>query len=142
MNDTIQALHNEKNDLQAERNILLYFDTGDVRYSSTIIQNSQEQTVILSHSTINQGSGQETPVKSFNCPHSGYLEIYGTSTTTNCYIVVQFWYENHLYTFKETTGTSGMKYFLVLPTTSLTVYVGNTNWWYGATHTVSITYRY
>ena len=133
----VNTLHNEKNSFQAQVNTL---QSKVNRYES--ILDIQEQRVILSDCVINQGAGESTLLISFNCSYAGYLKISVTSTTTNCYVTVQFWFEERLFSSQMTLGTHGEEYFLVLPTESITVYIGNTNWFSGATHTASIVYCY
>ena len=135
--DEIHILHNEKNSFQSQANML---QNKVNRYES--ILSIQEQEVILSQYVMNQGAGEETLLISFNCSYAGYLKVSLSSTTTNCYVTVQFWFEERLFSSKMALGTHGEEYFLVMPTDSITVYIGNTNWFSGATHTVSIVYCY
>ena len=105
------------------------------------ILNIQLQEVVLDQHTINQDSNTHSLVKGVSCHYAGYLEISLTSTTDNAYVIVEYWYDGSLYSGRKTIGTSDTTRFLVLPA-HVSVYVGNTNWWTEATHTVDITYHY
>jgi hypothetical protein len=102
----------------------------------------QKQEVVVNQYSINQGAGQSSVVVARSYPYSGYLRISSTSTTSNAYVNLQYWFGGKLYSFSQTVGTSGEVLFAILRTDSATVYVGNTNWLNGATETVTITYYY
>lgn len=96
---------------------------------------------ILDRYTINQGAGAQSHVTSFQSNYAGYVWISLTSTTTNAYVTVEYWYKDSLFSFRKTLGTSGEAFFCVLPS-SVAIYVGNSNWLNGATHTITATYHY
>jgi hypothetical protein len=102
----------------------------------------QKQEVVVSQSPVNQGAGESSTVVGRSYPYSGYLRISSTSTTSNAYITLQYWFGGKLYTFSQIVGTSGEILFAILKTDSATVYVGNHNYGTGASHTITITYCY
>lgn len=105
------------------------------------IANLGEQQTILSQNTINQGAGGRTLVASFQANYAGYLYVSLTSTTTNAYVIVEYWYQGRLFSFQKTLGTSGDALFCLL-TSSVAVYAGNSNLLNGATHTITAIYHY
>ncbi len=106
------------------------------------ILNMEKSNTILNLHHIIQEPGGLTTVKLFECPYAGYLNLSGTSTTSTFYVKIQFWYQDRLFSFRETLGTSGQTVFLVLPADRITIYVGNTNGHSRAYHTISVTYHY
>lgn len=143
----VSTLQTEKSNLQSQLNTCttektnLQSQISDLQTELTTHKNLYYYKDIVSDYTVNQGVGSRTLITSFNCDYAGYLEISLTSTTTNAYIEVEYFYGAYDFHFKETYGTSGWGYFCVLPTT-IYIYVGNTNLLSGATHTISITYYY
>lgn len=106
------------------------------------IADLQKQEVVVTQYSVNQGAGQSSAVAARSFSYSGYLRISATTTTSNAYITLQYWFGGKLYSFSQTVGTSGDVIFAILKTDSATVYVGNTNFLNGATETVTITYYY
>jgi len=151
LNDEIQILHNEKNSFQSQVNTL-HDEKNSLQLQVNTLQSQvnryesmlslQEKKSILWQHAISQGPGAQTLLTSFNCSCAGYLNVSVVSSASNCYVTVEFWFGNRLFSSRKTLGKAGVEYFSVLPTESITVYVGNTNWFNGATHVVSVDYYY
>jgi hypothetical protein len=106
------------------------------------IANLSEYKIIVSDKTINQGPNSVTPVVYLSFPYAGYLHISSTSTTSNAYITVHYWFQEKLFSSTELLGTIGDKLFAVLKSDTAAVYIGNTDLFEGVTHTLTITYYY
>jgi hypothetical protein len=105
------------------------------------IANLGEQQVILDQYTTNQGANTHSYVTGFQANYAGYLHISLTSTTTNAYVIVEYWFQGRLFSVTKSIGTSGEAYFPLMPS-SIAIYVGNTNLLNGATETITATYYY
>ena len=139
----VNTLHTEKGNLQTQVNTLTTQKTNlqnQVNDLQTKLNLGYSHD-ILSDQTVNQGASSRTLVSIYTCEYAGYVDVSLTSTTTNAYVEVAYSYRGQNFDFRETLGTSGWRYFCVLPTT-VYIYVGNTNLFSGATHTVSVTYYY
>jgi hypothetical protein len=153
--NTISSQDSQISNLQAQNNQVQTWLDGNKTYCANEIAGKdsqitnlhsivdlQKQEVVVSQYSVNQGAGQSSAVVARSYPYSGYLRISSTSTTSNAYINLQYWFGGKLYSFKITVGTSGEALFAILKTDSATIYVGNTNWPDGASHTLTITYYY
>jgi len=105
------------------------------------IANLQKSQLILDEKTIPQGAGARTLVETFTASYSGYVTVSITSSTSNAYVDIEFYFKGQFFKFGKTLGTSGSSVFCVLPAT-VSIYVGNSNWFDPATHIVSATYWY
>ena len=105
------------------------------------IANLGEQQTILSQYTVNQGANTHIYVTGFQANYAGYLYISLTSTTSNAYVIVEYWFLGKLFSVTKTIGTSGEAYFILMPS-GVAIYVGNTNFLNGATDTITATYHY
>ena len=105
------------------------------------IANLEQQQTVLNQYTTNQGANTHTLVTSFQANYAGYIDISLTSTATNAYVIVEYWYQGRLFSFQETLGTSGEVVFCLLPS-SVAIYAGNRNFVGGATHTITAIYHY
>lgn len=105
------------------------------------IANLGEQYPILNQYTINQGANTHIYVTDLQANYAGYLHISLTSTTSNAYVIVEYWFQGQLFSVTKTIGTSGEAYFLLMPS-NVAIYVGNTNFVNGATDTITATYYY
>lgn len=112
-------------------------------------ENSQLQSIIslsdsetlVSEQTVSEPAGQ-TYEWGFSLSYPGYLIVtVQSSTTTKTYVEVVWNYNGVSYSNTINVGSGGTAEFPVLPTT-VYVYVGNNNFFNGATETVSITYVY
>lgn len=131
--DTLQSTYN---------NYVATHSHTDTEYNELIaIANLQKSQLIVDDETIPQGAGARTLVETFTATYSGYVTVSITSSTTNAYIDVEFYFKDQFFKFTKTLGTSGSARFCVLPTT-VYIYVGNSNWFDPATHIVSATYWY
>lgn len=74
--------------------------------------------------------------------YSGYLRVYGTSSTDNAWVKVEYWFEGKLYSFTQTLGTQGQLFFSIPKTGSAAVYTGNLNPAEEAATTLTIIYYY
>jgi len=108
----------------------------------TNIINLANSTVWLNDQTISQPHGSSTSwTESAN--YAGYVSIFVLSSTTNyTYARVLYSVYGVNYDNAVNVGASGIVYFPVLPSSSITVEVGNNNAVLGATETVTITYYY
>mgnify|MGYP001569533870 CR=1 FL=1 len=108
----------------------------------TSIVNLANSTVWLNDQTISQPHGSSTSwTESAN--YAGYVSIFVLSSTTNMtYARVLYSVDGVNYDNTVGVGASGIVYFPVLPSSSITTEVGNNNAVVGATETVTITYYY
>ena len=74
--------------------------------------------------------------------YSGYLMVYGTSSTDNAWVKLEYWFGGKLYSFTQTLGTQGELFFAIPKTNSAAVYTGNLNPTDGAAVTLTIIYYY
>jgi septal ring factor EnvC (AmiA/AmiB activator) len=144
LNSQIASKDSQISNLQTQiTNLQSQIATKDSQISNLqSIADLQKQEVVVYQYSVNQGAGQLSAVAARSYPYSGYLRISSTSTTSNAYVNLQYWFGGKLYSSSQTVGTSGEALFAILKTDSATVYVGNTNWLNGATETVTITYYY
>lgn len=108
----------------------------------TSIINLANSIVWLNDQTISQPHGSSTSwTESAN--YAGYVSIFVLSSTTNStYARVLYSVDGVNYDNAVSVGASGIVYFPVLPSSSITAEVGNNNAVGGATETVTITYYY
>jgi hypothetical protein len=106
------------------------------------ILNLNETEIVVENYAINQGANSASTVKQQSYPYSGYLIVYGTSTTSNAYVKLEYWFNGTLYSFTQMLGTSGELFFSIPKTDSATVYTGNTNVVDGATETLTVVYHF
>lgn len=101
----------------------------------------QKQETWLNRYTLSQPPG-EANYWVFNVQYPGYIEvIVHSSTTSNTYVRVTYNAYGVNFDQKINVGSSGRAVFPVLPGT-IRVYVGNSNWFNGATMIISIQYHY
>ncbi|MCY0860576.1 MAG: cell division protein ZapB [Sulfolobaceae archaeon] len=125
----INSLKSENSQLQAQ-----------VSQLQSIISLSDSETLV-SEQTVSEPAGQ-TYEWGFSLSYPGYLIVtVQSSTTTKTYVEVVWNYNGVSYSNTINVGSGGTAEFPVLPTT-VYVYVGNNNFFNGATETVSITYVY
>jgi len=121
----------------AVSNVWLYIQMTDLK-------NLNKSEIIVNEKPVNQGANQETLVAEVRPGYAGYFEIVMTSTTSNAYVRVSYWYSQQ-FDFRTTLGVSGRVIVPILPTDGwgvVRVSAGNTNLLNGATETVTITYHY
>lgn len=115
---------------------------SDSEYNSLqTIANLGEQQTILNQYTTNQGANTHSLVTGFKANYAGYLYISLTSTTSNAYVIIEYWFQGQLFSFTKTLGTSGGAFFILMPS-DIAIYAGNTNLLNGATDTITATYYY
>lgn len=118
------------------------YDTLNTEYNELQhIVNLQKSQIITDKKIVLQEHGERTFVASFTAHYAGYLTISLTSTTSNAYVDTQFSFHADNFKFTEVLGTSGSAKVCVLPTT-IYIYIGNSNWFDPATHSISVTYWY
>jgi len=101
----------------------------------------QKQETWLNSYTLSQPPGK-ADYWVFNVQYPGYIEvIVHSSTTTNTYVRVTYNAYGANFDQRITVGDSGRAVFPVLPGT-VRVYIGNSNWFNGATIIFSIRYIY
>lgn len=128
--NTIASLNGQVSDLQNQVNDL----TGVV--------NLAKLATWVSHQTVSQPASSYSSW-TFNAQYAGYLVVtVESSTTTKTYVEVIYQshgiqYDSH----KVPLNTVGSPTFPVLPS-SIEIRVGNTDWYNGATETVTIQYVY
>ena len=59
--------------------------------------------------------------------YSGYLMVYGTSSTDNAWVKLEYWFDGKLYSFSQTLGAQGELFFSIPKTNSAAIYAGNLN---------------
>ncbi len=74
--------------------------------------------------------------------YSGYLMVYGTSSTDNAWVKLEYWFNGKLYRFTQTLGAQGELFFAIPKTNSAAVYAGNLNPTDEAAITLTIIYYY
>jgi hypothetical protein len=117
----------------------LMFQISDL--NSTLNVEKQETLVHSSSSTQSAGNFS-TIITPRAFQYSGYLMVYGTSTTDNAFVRLDYWFDGKLYTFTQTLGTQGELFFALPKTDSAAVYIGNLNPTDEATTTLTIIYHY
>jgi hypothetical protein len=110
----------------------------------------ENKTVLVNDQTVSEPAGSAYDFN-FNIQYAGYIEvIVSSSTTSNTYVEISGTYSppsswhspNEGWTYSSgqiSVGTGGTVFFPVVPGT-VTVAVGNTNAFSGATETVTIIY--
>jgi hypothetical protein len=106
------------------------------------ILNLEKTEYVVNNYAVNQGANNFTRVAGRSYSYSGYLLVSGTSTTSNAWVKLEYWFDGKLYSFTQTLGTSGDLFFAIPKTDSATIYAGNTNPADGATETLTIVYHY
>jgi len=108
----------------------------------TDITNLAKSTVWASNDAVNQPAGSYVHWTR-SASYAGYVSvIVQTSTTTNTYVRVIYSSHGVNYDNQIVVGTGGTAVFPILPASSIEIRVGNSNWFDGASETVSITYYY
>ena len=105
--------------------------------------NMEKNEKIASWAYVEQTAGNYSVVvapRAFQ--YSGYLMVYGTSSTNNTYVTLQYWFGDELYTFTQTLGTRGELFFAIPKTNSGAVYAGNLNPSDGAAVSLTVIYYY
>ncbi len=109
--------------------------------NSTI--NLEKNEKIVSLALIEQSAGNYSVVlapRAFQ--YSGYIMVYGTSTTNNAWVKLEYWFDGKLYSFTQTLGTQGELFFAIPKTNSAALYTGNLNPKDEAATTLTIIYYY
>jgi predicted PurR-regulated permease PerM len=108
--------------------------------------NLGKSTVWVNSQTISQDANSyywwNSPFYPWNLNYCGYISVQVlSSTTSNTYVRVIYTVHGINYDNQINVGSMGTAVFPVLPT-SIEIRVGNTNFFNGATETVTITYYY
>jgi len=104
--------------------------------------NLDKSTVWVSDQTLRQPANIYTTwAPGFSASFSGYVSVRVISTTTDTYVRVIYTSHGASYDNQIVVGTDGTAVFPVLPSSSIEIRVGNTNF-DGANGTVTITYYY
>jgi outer membrane murein-binding lipoprotein Lpp len=126
----ISSLNTQKTSLQNQVNDL------------TDITNLAKSTVWVSNQAVNQPASYYVHWTR-SASYAGYVLVnVQTSTTTNTYVRVIYSSHGVSYDNQIGVGTGGTAVFPILPASSIEIRVGNSNWFDGASETVSITYYY
>jgi hypothetical protein len=108
----------------------------------TAISNLTVSMVWINNQTVTQTAGNYT-VWSESASYAGYVSIrVSSSTTNNTYANVTYTSHGVNYNNQINVGTSGTAYFPILPSTNISVAVGNSLPSGTATENVTITYFY
>jgi len=108
----------------------------------TDIVNLAKSTIWVNDQTISQPASSYT-YWTVSANYAGYVSVQvHTSTTDNTYVRVIYSSHGVNYDHQITVGVSGTAVFPLLPSSSIEIRVGNSNWFSGATETVTITYYY
>jgi hypothetical protein len=119
--------------------IVYLIQTND--FNSTL--NLEKNERIVSLALVEQTAGNYSVVvapRAFQ--YSGYLMVYGTSSTDNAWVKLEYWFDGKLYSFTQTLGTQGQLFFAIPKTNSAAVYTGNLNPKDEAAITLTIIYNY
>jgi len=128
--NTISSLNSQITNLQNQVNDL-----------NSII-NLEKSTVWVDDQTVSQPASSYTDW-TVSASYAGYVSVrVQTSTTDNTYVRVIWSSHGVNYDHSITVGVSGTAVFPILPASSIEIRVGNSNWFSGATETVTITYHY
>jgi hypothetical protein len=104
--------------------------------------NLDKSTVWISDQTLEQPANFYTNwAPGFSASYCGYVSVRVTSTTTNTYVRIIYTSYGANCDNQIVVGTNGTAVFPVLPSSSIEIRVGNTNF-NGANETVTITYHY
>jgi len=104
--------------------------------------NLAKSTVWVNDETANQPASSYTYWR-VSANYAGYVSVVvHTSTTTNTYVRVIYSSHGVNYDNQIGVGVGGTAVFPILPASSIETRVGNSNWFNGATETVTITYHY
>jgi len=109
----------------------------------TATLNLEKKETLVFLSFVEQTAGNYSvvvPPRAFQ--YSGYLMVYGTSTTENEWVKLEYWFGGKLYSFTQTLGTQGELFFALPKTYSAAVYAGNLNPTDEAAATLTIIYYY
>jgi hypothetical protein len=74
--------------------------------------------------------------------YAGYVSIQVSSSTSNTYVNVMYSSYGVNYNSQTNVGTSGIAYFPILPSSNITIAVGNGLTVGNANETVTVTYYY
>jgi len=154
-NSQILALTNQLNQLQAwlaENKTLLRQQIQQLQNTITNLQsqindlndivNLAKSTVWVDSQTVSQPANSYAYWR-FSAIYAGYVSVYvQTSTTTNTYVRVIYSSHGVNYDNQIGVGTGRTVVFPVLPSSTIEIRVGNSNWLDGATETVTITLYY
>ena len=122
----------------------------EIGATSTSSVSTPSEQILVNDQTVNEPAGSAYDFN-FNIQHAGYIEvIVSSSTTSNTYVEISGTYSppsswhspNEGWTYDSgqiSVGRGGTVFFPVVPGT-VTVAVGNTNAFSGATETVTIVY--
>ena len=106
------------------------------------IVNLAKSTVWVDSQTVSQPANSYVYWR-FSAIYAGYVSVYvQTSTTTNTYVRVIYSSHGVNYDNQIGVGTGRTVVFPVLPSSTIEIRVGNSNWLDGATETVTITLYY
>ncbi|MGB8781015.1 MAG: hypothetical protein WCD81_10260 [Candidatus Bathyarchaeia archaeon] len=118
----------------------------DEQYTNLLnIVNLADSTIWVDDQTVSEpagGLGIAWNDWTYSASYAGYVTIDVLSSTTGAWTHVVYSAYGVDYNVEINVGTGGTAYFPVLPSSSITVGVGNGNLSGGATQTVTITYHY
>jgi Tfp pilus assembly protein PilO len=136
-NSTIASLNTQMGVLNSQIADL----TNQVNNLDSIVNLNNVTTEVYDY-TVSQPAGSYSAF-ALNIPYAGYIEIQVQSSTSSSTYAALDWSGYGITYFNSiTTGQSGTAYFPVLPGSSVTAEVGNSNLINGATETVTINYFY
>jgi hypothetical protein len=113
----------------------------EIGATSTSSVSTPSEQILVNDQTVNEPAGSAYDFN-FNIQHAGYIEvIVSSSTTSNTYVEISGTsIEGWTYDSGQiSVGSGGTVYFPVVPG-QVTVAIGNTNMFNGATETVTIIY--
>jgi len=145
LNTTLNSLNTTYQDYKAD------YSHNNTEYNFLRdIVTLQRSSVLVDGITVSQGASDYTIIGYWSPNFAGVYQVYVDSSTANTYVEVIYdslgpWGYHVEYDGKITVGESGTACFPVLPCyggKGVTVRVGNTNWFTGATEIVTIVYIY
>jgi uncharacterized coiled-coil protein SlyX len=107
----------------------------------TAIGNLNVSTVWINNQTVSQQAGTYT-TWSESASYAGYISIQVSSSTSSTYANVTYSSHGINYNSQTNVGTSGIAHFPILPSSNITIAVGNGLIIGNATETVTVTYYY
>ena len=147
LQSTILSLQNQISSLDTQistlQNQISSLDTQLTSLNNII--NLADSTVWVDGATVSEPAGNigiSWHDWTFSADYAGYVEIDVSSTTAGAWTQVVYSAYGVSYSVQTNVGTSGAAYFPILPSSNITVGVGNGNALWGTTQTVTITYFY
>jgi hypothetical protein len=109
---------------------------------NAILNMEKEETIVFLAFAEQTAGNYSVVVAPRAFQYSGYLMVYGGSSTDNAWVKLEYWFGGKLYSFTQTLGTQGELFFAIPKTDSAAVYTGNLNPIDEASTTLTVIYHY